>query len=156
MTARSKTIITYDFSNSITDIDVSGWHYIGWQLVDIIPEVRGACVFGLGILMEVVNQGATADTKVYYGLGDNSTTEPTWVLLNELVGDGTLYFPDLITVNPNKYLFIKIDVGCGKFDSDAADLTVTLKGGSIVLPCKGTAEAVGSPLTWVKSVVSDS
>ncbi len=134
--------VTYDFSN-----DIHSFSDTQWQRVDIIPIIRRSCgvIVNLNYYLETGNYVNNA--AVSYGLGDDSVTKPTWVLIaraNDMSGE-TITGTEAIIVPKGKYLFITNTVVAG--DSYAI-CNLTLQNGQIITPCTGSAIASGSPLTW--------
>lgn len=140
-------VITYDFSNIITSVPLqSDKNKEFWQRVDIIPAGTNRSGATISVTL---NHGITAIASgtalAYYGLGDDSTTEPTvWVTLS---GTSTN-----ISVTDGKYLFVKAHVTAPTPATDSGTIFYVLADGTIDLPERGTALAVGDPLTWLVHV----
>ena len=131
--------VTYDFSTTIYTRLNSATRQDYWRLVDILPagSNRDGASIKVDIFYTVQDSGPGPNTAFfYYGIGSNSTTQPTWILVDSSPGIGTVS----ITVADGEYLFVRAyaRIDGGAVD-DLAEINLTLQDGSVILPATGTA-----------------
>lgn len=135
--------VTYDFSNIINVKINTSTIEDKWQRVDILPAGSGRSGAAIIVKLFNVSDFFNGTVTVYYGVGDNPTTEPSWI---SFTND-----PIFITIQDGEYLFMRIRVTRFGTDSEYATATLTLQDGSVVFPNTGTVTASGSPLAWTES-----
>jgi len=144
---------TYDYDLTINDkgfqTDKSGDQ---WRLVDILPADRDGCdiIVNLDYALDSGAGSVNNNASLYYGIGVNPTTEPSWVLIDSVNNGSSSTAIEPITIADGEYLFVRVVTGSNEplFVGEYGECNVDLIDGSVTAPCSGTATASGTPLIW--------
>ena len=159
--------VSYSFGSVKVVLVDTSTDYDAYTRVAINPDAlhvdsRGGCTFNCRLYYTLSLVVKAPLAAVYYGLSSNITTEPSWILIKELVGTGdSVSYTDIeyIDVPDNYFLFIRVVHNVALFSGNETHSDLTLQDGTIELPCTGTAIAEivppnGDSLTWNEEMIN--